>query len=131
MPNLKTIRKAALVIGAALFVVGSTAFAHTTILNQMTEGTTADNALKIGHGCFTPAGYGLPGGAQSAVFPTVNPQLTTSDGAAIANLSDVIVQGSIAGLLSPIQNRDIFQQQQLKLDALGNKIGFSGTKGSL
>jgi hypothetical protein len=131
MLNLKIIRKAALVIGATLFAVGPTAFAHTTILNQMTEGTTADNALKIGHGCATPAGYMLPVIAQSAVFPTVAPQVTASDGSAIANLSDVIVQGSIAGLLSPIQNRDIFQQQQLKLDALGNKIGFSGTKGSL
>jgi hypothetical protein len=126
-----TIKKAAMVMGAALFAVGSTAFAHTTVLNQMTEGVTADNALKIGHGCTTPAGFMVGVVAQSAVWPTDNPQVTASDGSAIADLSQVIVQGSLTGLLSPIQNRDIFQQQQLKLDDLGNKIGFSGTKGNL
>ncbi len=131
MLSLKIVRRAALVMGAALFAVCTTAFAHTTILNQMTEGTTADNALKIGHGCTTPAGYMIPVVAETAVWPTDNPIVTASDGSAIADLSQVIVQGTLAGLLSPIQNRDIFQQQQLKLDALGNKIGFSGTKGNL
>ena len=132
MPNSKTVRKAALSgIGAALLAVGSSAFAHTTILSQATEGTTADNALKIGHGCTTPAGFMIPVIAQSVVFPTDSPVVTASDGSAVANLSDVIVQGSVAGLLSPIQSRDIFQSQQLKGDALGNKIGWSSTRGSL
>ncbi len=129
MPNLKLMRMAASVIGAAsLLSVGSAAFAHTEILNPMTEGTTADNAVTIGHGC---EDFGIGVTAQSVVFPTVNPQVTASDGSAIADLSQVIVQGSLAGLLSPIQSRDIFQAQQLKLDALGNKIGFSGTRGNL
>ncbi len=131
MLSLSFIRKTTLIAGVALSVIGSTAFAHTTILNQMTEGTTADNALKIGHGCTTPAGSMVGVIAQSAVWPTMNPVVTASDGSAIADLSQVIVQGSLAGLLSPIQSRSIFQQQQLKLDSLGNKIGFSGIKGNL
>ncbi len=129
MLNLKTVKMAALAIGgASLLAVGPTAFAHTEILNQMTEGVTADNAITIGHGC---EDFGIGVTAESVVMPTVSPQVTASDGSAIADLSQVIVQGSLTGLLSPIQNRDIFQQQQLKLDALGNKIGFSGTRGNL
>jgi hypothetical protein len=128
MLNLKTFRMTALAFGVASLLAAGAAFAHTEILNPMTEGVTADNAITIGHGC---EDFGIGVTAESVVFPTVNPQVTASDGSAIADLSQIIVQGSITGLLSTIQNRDIFQQQQLKLDALGNKIGFSGTRGNL
>ena len=131
MLSSRTIRNAAVVIGGALVAVASATFAHTTLRDQATEGITADNAFRIGHACTTAQGAPLPVVAQSVVVPTVNPQLTASDGSAVASLSSVIQQPSLAGLISPIQDRSIFQAQQMKLDSLGNKIGFSSTRGSL
>jgi hypothetical protein len=70
--------------------------------------------------------------AQSVVFPTESPVLTSSDpGLPIADLGEVIEQGGLAGLLAPIQDRSIFRFQAAKLDALGNALGFHGTRGLL
>jgi hypothetical protein len=126
------IMKVTRVIGIALFAVGSTtALAHTTILNQMTEGVSTDNATRIAHGCFGPSGVPRMVVASTVLFPTVNPQVTSSDGSAIANLGDVITVPTLAGLVQPILDRGLFQKWQMKVDSLGNRIGFSATKGTL
>lgn len=121
----RRLRSAALV--AALASHALFASAHTTVMSTATEGVRADNALRIGHGCEE-----LPVIAQSAVFPTDAPVLTTSSpNAAVSDLSEVITQGTLAGLIGAIQSRDIFELQEAKLDAAGNTIGFQGWKGSL
>jgi len=132
MLNSNAAKRAVWIIGAALFVVASTAFAHTTIRSQVTESTTDDNAIKIGHGCETPDGSAhLPVVATSVVFPGDAPELTASDGSMIGDLSQVIEQGTIAGLARAVQDRSIFRTQQVKFDSLENQVGFSGTQGSL
>jgi hypothetical protein len=102
-------------------------FAHTTVKAQATEGVRDDNTLRIGHGCDE-----LPVRVQSVVFPTDAPELTTSDASIqIADLSEVIEQGSLAGLVRGIQDRSIFGTQGEKTDAVGNAIGLYGAKGNL
>jgi hypothetical protein len=123
---LESLRSAS--VAFALCAVGSMAEAHTTVKSQATEGVRADNALKIGHGCEEVN----PVIAQSVVFPTESPELSSSDpSVSIADLGEVIEQGGLAGLFSLIQDRSIFRLQDLKLDALGNAIGFHGRKGLL
>lgn len=132
MLNPKTTRKTALVIGAAFsLIAGSTAFADTTVRSAATEGRTDDNALRIEHGCQTRGGDESTVIARSVVFPTLSPQITASNGSAIADLSQVITQGTIAGLAKPVQDTNIFQTQKVKYDSLGNAAGFSGADGML
>ena len=123
---LSSICIAAMLSGACL-----PAMAHTTVKAQATEGVTADNALRIGHGCSVPGGSPIPVVAQSVVFPSLSPVVTSSDGTAVASLDAVIVPSSLAGLLRPIQETSIFQSQEVKVDALGNVIGFAAHDGSL
>jgi hypothetical protein len=131
MLNSNRVRNAAWIVGVACLAAASAPFAHTTIRSQATESVTDDNALKIGHGCATSDGGHIPVIAQSVVFPSSSPQITTSDGSAIRDLSDVIEQGSIVGLAKPIQDKSIFRSQRVKVDALDNVIGFSATQGAL
>jgi hypothetical protein len=126
--KLVLVRQAALATIAGWLLVAGSTYAHTTVRSQATEGVSDDNALKIGHGCQV-SGLGVT--AQSVVFPSANPVVTGSDGSTIADLSTVITQGSIAGLLKPIQDKNIFRSQTLKTDALGNVIGFSASVGQL
>ena len=49
----------------------------------------------------------------------------------IKDLSTVITQGSLVGLMNAIQDKNIFKSQQLKKDSLGNVIGFSANAGLL
>lgn len=116
---------------AGLMLAAGIASAHTTIRSQATESVTDDNALKVGHGCTTSDGSKLPVIAQSVVFPTSSPEISTSDGSQVTGLAAVIEQGSLAGLARAIQDRSVFRAQQVKSDALGNAIGFSGTGGAL
>jgi len=121
-----------LVIAAsALLGAAPLAFAHTTIKAQATEGVSDDNALKIGHGCETADGDHIPVIAQSVLFPTLAPEVTSSDGLPISDLSQVIEQGSLVGLARPLQDRSIFHVQRQKYDSLNNVIGFSAAMGSL
>jgi hypothetical protein len=116
-----------LALAAALCTPGPAALAHTTVQSTSTEGVRADNALRIGHGCEEH-----PVVAQSVVFPTDAPQISTSDSSVVIHdLAEVITQGSVAGLVRLIQSRDIFTLQTAKLDANGNTIGFTGTLGWL
>jgi len=118
-------------LAAGMTLAAGSAGAHTTILSQATESVTDDNALKIGHGCTTTDGSRIPVVAESVVFPTSAPTIATSDGSLVTDLSQVIEQGSFAGLARAIQNRSVFRSQQVKADTLGNSIGFSGTQGAL
>ncbi len=131
MKNSGKYLHAFLAVAAALLALASTAFAHTTVRSQATEATTEDNALKIGHGCETASGQMRPVIAQSVVFPSDSPVVTTSDGSPVAGLQAVIEQGAIIGLMRQIQDRNIFLAQQQKFDANGNVIGFSATYGML
>ena len=130
MPNCKRISVVACIAVIGLIAVAA-AGAHTTIRSQATESVTDDNALKIGHGCETPDGGHIPVVTQSVVFPSDAPELATSDGSAISGLPAVIEQGTLAGLARAIQDRSVFRSQQVKVDALGNQIGFSAQGGSL
>jgi len=130
MSNLK-FRRTSFGVVAALLLAAGTVSAHTTIRSQATESVTDDNALKIGHGCTTADGAKLPVIAQSVVFPTSSPDISTSDGSLVSGLAAVIEQGSLAGLARSIQDRSVFRSQQVKSDSLGNSIGFSGTGGAL
>ncbi len=131
MSHVTFARLVAGVFGAALAVAVSTASAHTTIRSQATEGVTEDNALKIGHTCETADESHIPVIAQSVIFPTLDPVLTASDGSTIANLAQVIEQGSLVGLGRPIQDKSVFKMQRQKYDELGNVIGFEAAAGSL
>jgi hypothetical protein len=113
-------------ITAVLF--SNVAFAHTEFKKQALEGTSDDNAVTIGHSCELAL---KPIVAQSVVFPGSNPELSASDGSVVNDLSDVIEQGSIAGLVDLIQDKNIFQVQKEKTDALGSVTGFYGKTGLL
>src|SRR3954468_14682390 len=126
----KSVKRAATLVAAMLFTT-SAAFAHTTIKAQATEGVSDDNALKIGHGCATADGDHIPVVAQSVVFPTLAPEITGSDGSTYTDMSQLIEQGTLAGLARPLQDRSIFHVQRQKYDALGNVIGFAAAMGSL
>ena len=114
-------------------LISNYAFAHDEIKSQALEGTTADNAIVINHGCEASE---KPIILQSVVFPVNNPVLSATDShgnpvKSPANLAEVIEQGSIAGLVDLIQSKDIFTVQKEKVDALGNLSGFYGKAGSL
>ncbi|MEC4748393.1 hypothetical protein [Methylomicrobium sp. Wu6] len=119
MLNTRTYRAIAFCLQIiSLFAGGQVAFAHTEVQSSAQEGTQADNALKIGHGCEVPGGKSKPVIAQSVVFPQ-------------ADLSGVMNPGSLAGLIDTIQNKDIFNLQDEKLNAQGGVIGFYSKGGRL
>ena len=127
-----TLQKTVFSTLTALFI-SNVAFAHDEIKSQALEGTTNDIAITIGHGCEASE---KPVIAQSVVFPTHKPVLSATDSKgnpapSPTSLSDVIEQGSIAGLVDGIQSRNIFLVQKEKNDANGNVIGFYGKKGLL
>lgn len=117
---------AALVLGLAL---ASPAAPHTSVKAQASEGSREDNALRIGHGCDPGE---RPVVAQSVVFPTEAPTITASDPAIVlADLSEVLVEGGLAGLVQSIQDRSIFLVQDEIVDADGNVVGFQARAGLL
>ncbi len=109
-------------------LISNVAFAHDEIQSSVLEGTQGDNAIKIFHSCEES---GKPIIAESVVFPGDNPEITASNRKTITDLSTVIDQGSIAGLVDGIQSKDIFTVQKEKRDALGNVTGFYGKNGTL
>jgi len=132
MTHSSSHRHAARTVAVALaLLLSSGVSAHTTVRSQASEGVTADNALRIGHGCAEPGGGTLPVIAQSTVFPTVDPVLTASDGSAVGTLASVITQGTLAARVRGLQDRSVFVSQETKRDGLGNAIGWSGFDGSL
>jgi hypothetical protein len=123
-------RLAACAGAAALCAAGAPALAHTTVRSAASEGARADNALRIGHGCEDSSGRDRPVVAQSVVFPTDAPLISTNaPGVVIADLAEVVAGG--IGQVAALQDRSIFTVQDAKLDANGNTIGFSGILGRL
>jgi hypothetical protein len=120
-------KAAAAALCVALCSAPVLAGAHTTIKAQATEGVRDDNAIRIGHGCEDHAVI-----AQSVVFPGDDAEIATSDpNVAIAELSEVIAQGSLAGLVGGIQDRSIFERQRERVDSNGNVVGLQGWWGRL
>jgi hypothetical protein len=119
-----------LALATALCAAAGPAFAHTTVRSTTSEGARADNALRIGHGCEDASGSARPVIAQSAVFPTELPVITTNDPNVVIEDLDAVVTGGI-GTLAAIQDRSIFTFQDAKLDANENTIGFHGILGYL
>lgn len=115
-------------VSAALLVASQGSFAHTTTLLEMTEGTAIDNAIAIGHGCEL---LGKPVVAQSVVFPTLNPIITSSGATPITDLNEVVEGGTLENIADLISSKDIFSLQGEKTNALTNTIGFYGKSGSL
>lgn len=113
-------------IASLVLLIASAAIGHTTIRVQVPEGTRVDNVVRIAHGCGEK-----PVRAQSVVFPTDMPQLAASDGSTVADLAEVIEQGSLTGLNQLVQDHSIFARQHEKLDASGNVIGFYALDGKL
>lgn len=116
---------------STLLLAATGAQAHTTVRDQMTEGKSGDTALKIGHGCTTAGGIKRGVIAQSVTWANVNPVITASDSSTISALSEVITQGSLLGLIKPIQSNDVFAKQGVKLNANSNIIAFHGRDGVL
>jgi hypothetical protein len=119
-------------VGVMMGWLGSTALAHTTIKSEAIEGRADDNAVRISHGC-TVEGVAARAAviAQSVVFPTDQPLLASDSGAGFSDLAQILADGTLAGLLAPIQDRSIFAVQGAKLDAQGAAIGFFGKAGKL
>ena len=112
-----------------LALFAAPAGAHTSARDFATEGQRRDNALAIGHGCEESDKSIV---AQIALFPGTAPEISTDNpGIQVADLSEIIEQGSLAGLVRGIQDRGIFGQQDEKLDANGNSVGFVGSKGRM
>lgn len=130
-------------LAAVLCGMGQEAFAHTTVKDKATEGTSAYNALQIGHGCTVETGKGekkLPVIAQSVVFPSVNPIVKRADGTPTTLAAEGISQalnfkgqpaGMVVGTSDLVQDDNIFKKQDEKYDSLGNLIGWYGAKGKL
>lgn len=116
---------------STLLLAATGAQAHTTVRDQMTEGKSGDTALKIGHGCTTAGGIKRGVIAQSVTWANVNPVITASDSSTISALSEVITQGSLLGLIKPIQSNDVFAKQGVKVNANSNIIAFHGRDGVL
>ena len=65
------------------------------------------------------------------MFPGEVAELSASDGSTLADLSEVIEQGSLVGLFDTIQDKSIFPNQGERRDANGNEMGFFGRNGNL
>ncbi len=130
----KPILKKNLLLGAlslALTTVTHYASAHDGFSKVLTEGTFETLELVINHGC-----DGNPIIAQSVLFPTLHPELKASDSSYNSvtppgDLSEVIDNFNLEGLVALIQDRSIFLDQDEKLSELTNAIGFYGKKGFL
>jgi hypothetical protein len=122
------------VLGALGIVLSATVqqgLAHDGFSKQLVEGTFDTLELVINHGC-----NDNPVIAQSVLFPTVNPELKATDSnnnplPPPGDLSEVIDNGNLEGLVSLIQDRSIFLEQDEIISELTNPIGFYGKKGFL
>ena len=125
-------KKSTVLLTIAMLGAGQNVLAHTTVqTNPNPEGTTVYNNLAIGHGCTMPDGTHLPVIAESVIWPTVNPIVTTTPTTTVADWSKVFSVTTLAGNPKLVRSRDVFNNQSSKVDANGNVIGFTSTHGSL
>jgi hypothetical protein len=114
-----------------LSTVCQVAFAHDGFTKPVLEGTFERLALEINHGCEEN-----PVIAQAVLFPSLNPVLTAFDNSnnpvtPPADLGEVIEGGFLEGMVTLVQDRSIFLDQDLIRSELTNAIGFYGKKGFL
>lgn len=155
MKSVKILNKASLAaLAIASLCTSQQGMAHTTIQHNNGISSTISvpaagsgtvyNNIVIGHGCTDPndATKHFPVIAQSVLFPTVSPIITTGSGAGTISaltLGDLLQSSAtnttsvttLAGLPQLIQNNSAFTAQKEKTDASGNVIGFEGTKGKV
>jgi hypothetical protein len=106
-------------------------FAHDGFSAPVLEGTFGRVTLEINHGC-----EGNPIIAQAVLFPSLNPVLTAFDNTNNPvvppnDMGEVFEGGFLEGMVSLIQDRSIFLDQDHILSELENHIGFYGKKGFL
>jgi hypothetical protein len=114
----------------------SLAFAHTTIKDQATEGTTLYTAATITHGCGDGIKPNLPVIAQSMVFPNGPSSIVTrlDNPAEPINLGDVLIGGEHSkGVIDPggIQDKNVFSTIEELTDETGVVRGFHYADGEL
>ena len=94
-------------------------FAHTLLdIPQVTELKKTNNNIVIGHGC-----GGSPVIGTSIVFPDGNDSIITAGNDPHSGGIGSFVQ-NWGNLIQLLQNRSVFSEQDEKLDANGNVIGF-------
>lgn len=121
-------------LSAALLSVSSIAFSHTTIKDQLTEGSSGYTALQIGHGCGDAKGVYHHVTGQSVVFPTGNAAATKTENGAevpVGSLADYLTAGAIDGAVSLVADRNLFTKQAYKVNQDGKVIGFTLSGGDL
>lgn len=119
------------ILSLTLSIACQHALAHDGFTGSVLEGTFESLALEINHGC-----EGNPVIAQAVLFPSLNPALTAYDNsnnpvAPPNDMGEVIEGGFLEGMVTLIQNRSIFLDQDHILSELTNHIGFYGKKGFL
>ncbi|MGZ5052947.1 MAG: hypothetical protein ACXWF8_12735 [Methylobacter sp.] len=125
-------------VAIGTLIAASSAVAHTSVRDTLTEGTAGYTALVIGHGCANSAGVYSSVTAQSVLFPVGNAtatytvtQGTTTSEVSAGTLSQHLVAGKLDGAISLVPDRNIFSNQTYKVNASGQVIGFTSTGGSL
>ena len=138
LTNLKKLTLCSLT--ATLLAVSHGAVADTRLqIPVITEGTRVFNAVMIVHGCDDPntGTTSTPVFGQSVMFPNGTDSTITTKAVG----SDPLAQGQAYGgnlrdfaLISgikKIQSNDLFPLEDVKVDGLGNVIGFWGGNGKL
>ncbi len=116
---LKSVIRNSLVVVALSGFVYQNIWAHTVIEPpQVTEGQSSNNNVVITHGCGENAVIGqsvvIPDGESSTIIANGNPYS--------GSLSDFLQNWG--GVISFVQDRSVFSEQDRKVDANGNTIGF-------
>jgi hypothetical protein len=124
------LNKKLFILPIAVLLVSNVAVAHTTFRATALEGNTQDNVLTINHGCESSAGDKSVV-AQSVVLPGESGDISASDGSTITSVAEILEQGTLAGLVSLVQDRSIFLTQNEKTDVNGEVVGFHGKNGIL
>ena len=127
-------------IATAILAASPVALADTRLqIPVIPENTQSFNSLVIQHGCDDPATgtQSTPVFGQSVAFPNgVDSAITTQAVGSDPNLPGNAYNGSIRDFaltsgIKKIQSNDVFSLEDVKVDTLGNVIGFWGGNGKL
>lgn len=116
---LKSVIRSLLALIALSGIIYQNALAHTVIEpSQITEGRSSNNNVVITHGCGDGAIIG-----QSVVVPDGNSSTIAASGNPYTGpLSDFLQNWG--GMITFVQDRSVFSEQDRKTDANGNTVGF-------
>lgn len=116
---LKSIIRCLFALVVLLGIICQNTLAHTVIdPPQITEGKSSNNHVVITHGCGDGAVIG-----QSVVFPDGASSTIVANGNPYAGpLSDFLQNWE--GVIQFVQDRSLFSEQDRKMDANGNTLGF-------